>query len=109
MNTLKEFIISESKWLHGDDKESFLLRESDGKMCCLGFFALQCNGLMPCEINNVGALNYACLQNYKTQKIPSEIENHLMAVNDSNINKTNKKSLIEYLFKQAGYKVIWEV
>lgn len=34
-----ELIIKRSKWLRGEGGEnSFLLRESDGKMCCLGFY-----------------------------------------------------------------------
>src|SRR5271166_1340196 len=37
-----ELIIERDKWLRGEGYErSFLLREEDGKMCCLGFFCLQ--------------------------------------------------------------------
>jgi hypothetical protein len=35
--------IDRSKWLHGEGWEvSRLLRKSDKKMCCVGFFALAC-------------------------------------------------------------------
>lgn len=44
-----KLVIKRSKWLRGDDSESYLLRESDNKMCCLGFLARKC-GLAPKEI-----------------------------------------------------------
>ena len=35
------FQVSRSKWLRGEGYENtFLLREKDGKMCCLGFLAM---------------------------------------------------------------------
>lgn len=35
------FTVDESKWIHGEgSNRSCLLRESDGKMCCVGFFCL---------------------------------------------------------------------
>lgn len=35
--------IVRSKWLHGEGGlRSELLRESDGKMCCLGFYGIAC-------------------------------------------------------------------
>ena len=35
--------INRDTWLRGDDgSESFLLRRSDEKMCCLGFAAIEC-------------------------------------------------------------------
>ena len=38
---MKQLIIDRKKWLHGEGSaRSFLLREEDGKMCCLGFYAL---------------------------------------------------------------------
>lgn len=37
-----EFTIKRSKWLRGEDGDSFLLRSTDGKMCCLGQIANQC-------------------------------------------------------------------
>lgn len=47
-----KLIIERSKWLHGEgSEESRLLRSEDGKMCCLGFFALSCN-LTPDHISD---------------------------------------------------------
>lgn len=38
-----KFIINRSTWLRGEGTyNSYLLRKTDGKMCCLGQIALQC-------------------------------------------------------------------
>lgn len=34
-----DLIIVRSRWLRGDKNNSFLLRSSDKKMCCMGFLA----------------------------------------------------------------------
>jgi hypothetical protein len=48
-----KFTIDRTKWLRGEGVEkSYLLRECDGKMCCLGQFAIFC-GLDPERITNV--------------------------------------------------------
>lgn len=40
---METLVINRKKWLHGEGGgRSYLLREKDGKMCCLGFRALQC-------------------------------------------------------------------
>ena len=41
-----KLVIDRSRWLHGEGANaSYLLRETDGKMCCLGFLALQCGAV----------------------------------------------------------------
>jgi hypothetical protein len=45
-------IIDRKRWLRGGD-DGQLLRPMDGKMCCLGFFALAC-GYRPTEIQRTG-------------------------------------------------------
>ncbi len=37
---MRKLLILRDKWLRGDNKESYLLRESDDRMCCLGFLCL---------------------------------------------------------------------
>jgi len=50
-----DLIIDRSKWLRGEGSQrSKLLREEDGKMCCLGFYALAC-GLTPEQIKGVSS------------------------------------------------------
>lgn len=48
-----DLVIDRSKWMRGEEKPGKLLRKSDGKMCCLGFFSLAC-GLKPDEIIELG-------------------------------------------------------
>ena len=38
---MKKLTIDRNTWLRGDSKSSALLRAEDGKMCCLGFCAVQ--------------------------------------------------------------------
>lgn len=45
--------ITREQWLRGNGVESALRRPEDGKMCCLGFFALAC-GMSVDEIQNFG-------------------------------------------------------
>lgn len=52
-----KLVIDRNRWLRGEasesyPSESYLLRSSDGKMCCLGFLALAC-GARPEDITNV--------------------------------------------------------
>jgi hypothetical protein len=47
-----EFTIDRSKWGRGCG-DGILLSPDDGKMCCLGFYALAC-GVSPSSINNQG-------------------------------------------------------
>jgi hypothetical protein len=43
MEPVKAFTIDRAKWLHGEGEiSSFLLRASDGKQCCLGFYLESC-------------------------------------------------------------------
>lgn len=44
-------VVKRSKWLRGETFNSFLFRESDGKMCCLGFLGEAC-GLSPDDMKN---------------------------------------------------------
>jgi len=46
--------IDRSRWLRGEPK-SCLLRATDHKMCCMGFYALQ-TGHKPKEISGLGVL-----------------------------------------------------
>lgn len=43
MTELKKFVVKKSKWLRGEGaNKSYLLRQLDNKMCCLGFASLAC-------------------------------------------------------------------
>lgn len=50
---MRKLTIDRSRWLRGEGSDiSFLRRERDGKMCCLGFLALQC-GMTVAKITGV--------------------------------------------------------
>lgn len=50
---VKEFTIDRSKWLRGEGSaDSFLVRASDGKMCCLGFYGKAC-GILKKEMRGM--------------------------------------------------------
>lgn len=54
-----KFQVSRKMWLHGEGATgSYLLRSTDGLMCCLGFRALAC-GMTPDQIRDVKAPNNA--------------------------------------------------
>jgi hypothetical protein len=45
-------VIERDRWLRGDLRNSMLLRDADGKMCCLGFDCIR-RGLRSDQIRNV--------------------------------------------------------
>lgn len=50
---MEKLVIDRARWLRGEGSgESYLLRESDGKMCCLGFYCLA-RGLTAEEIKGI--------------------------------------------------------
>lgn len=49
------FTVNRNNWLRKDEN-SMLLRPSDGKMCCMGFYALACGATRE-EIEGKSALN----------------------------------------------------
>ena len=55
---VQEFTVSRKGWLRGEGSESSaLLREEDGKKCCLGFYANAC-GISDDEILGAHILSY---------------------------------------------------
>ncbi len=45
-----KLVIDRKKWLRGDGRDSYLIRPSDGKQCCLGFLGLAC-GYEPADLH----------------------------------------------------------
>ncbi len=52
MKEITELVIDRSKWMRGALVNETCLLDEDGKMCCLGFYALAC-GAGKDEIRNV--------------------------------------------------------
>jgi hypothetical protein len=114
-----ELTINRSKWLRGEGvATSRLLRSSDGKMCCLGFYALAC-GLKEYQIREVGGpssllsppdedgKSYNYLTNTPGQWLLEGVDRiHLMEVNDDrNKNKQYREEEIARLFARHGVTV----
>lgn len=86
-------IIDRTRWLRGEPHKSKLLRESDGKMCCLGFHALACgyteeqiaSKSTPIQlITEVGQNKYNKNMSHVSTKCDSNIIWNLMQINDTN-------------------------
>jgi len=52
LTDVKKFTIKRSKWGRGNENTASLLNTRNGKMCCLGFYALAC-GFKPEDIENL--------------------------------------------------------
>lgn len=101
---MKKLTIDRKRWLRGEGSEvSALLRKNDGKMCCIGFYALQV-GYTPTDIEDIqtppslsqqGAelkpdmlrlvteqLNYQLKKPYHTRYLANEVCADLMEIND---------------------------
>lgn len=94
-------VIEREKWIHGEgSSESYLLRHSDGKMCCLGFASLAC-GLMPEVIEKERAVMSLVrngvavpdsLQWLLCDRLNSDAAESLMNVNDCRIGSIDHTS-----------------
>lgn len=54
---MKSFTIERKSWLRGEGSRSRLLRSSDNKMCCLGFYAMSC-GLSEIDIRDESTIGF---------------------------------------------------
>ena len=107
--------IDRSKWLRGEENKSYLLRATDGKMCCLGFLGLAC-GLTEDEIRD-------CIAPAKTRKyykFPAELlrqtedglwvdsifSDLLMDINDrEGYSEEEREAELTQLFKLIGIEL----
>lgn len=112
-------VIDRSIWLHGEDSgQSFLLRPSDGKMCCLGIYLHAC-GLPKKELSNVK------MPSKLPNKIQKNIPEWLISIHDfsqgvdeaSEINDTTlcegmtaktRERKLQKIFREHGTKVIFQ-
>jgi hypothetical protein len=75
--SVTEFTIKRSEWLRGEGPTaSYLQRESDGKRCCLGFYAIAC-GYSEADIINIPT-PWRLQSETEQQSIPSRA-NHTLA------------------------------
>ncbi len=108
----KQVVIDREQWIRGEGSDvSYLLRSSDGMMCCLGFSALQC-GWEKCEINNTPSPNSAGWKDLteKDGYVTANVLNirKMMNVNDDEV-KGNELREIELirLAKLQGWEFVF--
>lgn len=115
-----KLVIERDRWLRGEgSSDSYLLRDSDGKMCCLGFYALAC-GLMKIQIANVtdpagarrptkafeDALVHIPLNPEEMPLGNSQAAKDLMSANDSiELEDNEREQRLERLFAKIGVQV----
>jgi hypothetical protein len=106
---MKELIIDRAIWLHGEGNDkSYLLREADQKMCCLGFFCDQ-QGRLPVEkfmgkrtLSNV----FNIRDGWRILDMDTKTQYFLMRVNDEKgLEDDFREAAIIYGFEQAGIVV----
>lgn len=78
---VKELVIDRKQWYRGNSAGSRLRRQSDGKMCCLGFFCLA-GGLSAEELEDVD-------MPMGVEKMPSELKNILLKDESDDVNALN--------------------
>jgi len=108
-----KLVIDRKQWLRGEGgHRSYLLRKSDRKMCCLGFFSLAC-GLREDQI--LGVVSPRDLLDSPTQMSflfddeglsSSFVGDHLMATNDDpSLHDADREKNITRLFAENGIEV----
>jgi len=125
-----EFTVKRGLWLRGEGSDhSYLLRRSDGKMCCLGFGALSC-GLRENNILAATTPGYAAryagveLVGWIAELVSdtgdcTELCSQLMDVNDTPVNHSliggkklksekQREELLAELFLKLDVEVIFE-
>ncbi len=106
--------IDRKTWLRGEGTSaSFLLRKSDGKKCCLGFYSLR-KGFNKKFIEDKKSLpqlpnpekNFPdfCVKGLEIP-INSDFAGELMGINDGILEESERESKITKLFKEIGVKV----
>jgi hypothetical protein len=121
-----KLVIDRNKWLRGEGTEnSCLLRPTDGKMCCLGFFGLAC-GLTAKRITDVVApvkipveIGVSARREWM-RNVPeaealfddemgtSEICGELMSTNDRvSLSEAEREQKIRALFAEMSVEVVF--
>lgn len=122
---VKAFTISRKVWLRGEPNDSFLLRNRDGKMCCVGIFLHAC-GVPAEEMLDGEAVNsFIGLPIYNRMEqalgksfgwlfrlsVKSSLIDRLYHANDnsaSSISPNTREKRIAELFAEGGVEVTFK-
>lgn len=114
---LKELVLDRETWLRGDYDKS-VLRDADGRMCCLGFLGLAC-GVSPDKMLYVPMPDDMLLDDYS---IPwpegllferdgggwrnSKLCNQITTINDeAGVSDDERVAQLQPLFEKLGYRL----
>lgn len=110
-----KFTVKRSEWLRGEGNEnSYLLRNEDNKMCCLGFYSLQCEikkesisgtkcprGLH----NDLGALEFDKYPEWM-KDLHSQDLGFIMIINDQiDLTDSEREPQLTEIFKRNGDEI----
>lgn len=117
MEEITELTVDKSIWLRGEgSSSSALLRESDGKMCCLGVYLHACgvtkellkSQLRPSDVNTEIPAWLLTKPGGKYNRT-SPLARALIQANDDHFyTQAQRERKIKKLFAQAGVKVIFK-
>jgi len=115
MSKKKSFVINRKKWYRGHEDESRLLRPSDGKMCCLGFFEKAICGLKikdildigdPLELESESQPEWFFRNTkYKTETFSLDLYTLIQVNDNENLTESVREELIKNIFKKHNIKV----
>jgi len=119
MEPVKSFTIKRSVWLRGERAQpSFLLRESDGKQCCIGIYLEACGIPRNDKVNKRSATSLADLGVQVPRWLvgpigidtaPSFAARVLMQINDeTNVDLADREREVTAGFADVGITVTFE-
>jgi hypothetical protein len=115
METVLKFTVDRKRWLRGEgERNSLLLRESDGKMCCLGFACLAA-GHTESDIRGVATPTGISMERHGRCLLPSHSSRSIswaMEWNDCPVDKefteAKREALITEKLAEVGIEVVFE-
>lgn len=84
--------IDRSKWLRGDPNNSYLRRSSDGKQCCMGFFARKL-GVSASKIKGVETLRGLSGDYAAFEENHEEVMDNIYHTNDTKDMRDNDREV----------------
>ena len=115
-----DLVIKRSEWLRGEKYNSFLIRPSDNKKCCLGFLGLACK--VPSKV----MIGMSCPESLRYEKqrkkfpalyfresnpilLRSDIGDQIVTINDrEDLSDSAREALLIELFKKIDVNVVFE-
>lgn len=114
-----KLVIERDKWIRGNEEESMLLRPSDGKMCCLGFYSLALGldkndihgAFCPSELGTETYPDWLVISEWAEyleddRAIDTSFCNEIMTTNDrKSLAEDEREALLKELFAKKGIEV----